>query len=33
MPLKMSGRAINMIEESMVAMITPNVVLASATHL
>jgi hypothetical protein len=29
----MSGSAINMIDESMVAMMTPKVVLASATHL
>jgi hypothetical protein len=29
----MSGRAISMIDESMVAMMTPKVVLASATHL
>ena len=29
----MSGSAINMIDESIVAMITPKVVQASATHL
>ena len=33
MPRKMSGRAISMIDESMVAISTPSVVLDRTTHL
>ena len=33
MPLKMSGMAMSMIDESIVARNTPSVVLDSATHL
>ena len=33
MPLKMSGMAMSMIDESIVAMSTPSVTLNSATHL